>query len=114
MCNTHTGAVYCQFMDLLFPGNHRYFVIITSICTNYSSFSSGLLSLSLSPTVCFFYLSLSLLLSLSLSPSLGCLVLKRVKFATRLEHEYIANFKALQNSFKKVGIDKVSGQNNNP
>jgi RP/EB family microtubule-associated protein len=51
-----SGAVYCQFMDLLFP---------------------------------------------------GCMVLKRVKFATRLEHEYISNFKALQTSFKKVGIDKV-------
>ena len=38
----------------------------------------------------------------------GCIVLKRVKFATRLEHEYIQNFKSLQNSFKKVGVDKVS------
>jgi RP/EB family microtubule-associated protein len=50
-----SGAVYCQFMDLLFP---------------------------------------------------GCIVLKRVKFSTRLEHEYISNFKALQNTFKKVGVDK--------
>lgn len=37
----------------------------------------------------------------------GCLVLKKVKFATRLEHEYISNFKVLQNAFKKVGVDKV-------
>ena len=37
----------------------------------------------------------------------GCLVLKKVKFATRLEHEYINNFKVLQNAFKKVGVDKV-------
>ena len=40
---------------------------------------------------------------------LGCLVLKKVKFSTRLEHEYINNFKTLQNAFKKVGVDKVGG-----
>ncbi|KAK6172006.1 hypothetical protein SNE40_018412 [Patella caerulea] len=51
-----TGAVYCQFMDLLFPGS---------------------------------------------------LSMKKIKFNTKLEHEYIANFKALQNSFKKVTVDKV-------
>ena len=33
--------------------------------------------------------------------------MKKVKFSTRLEHEYISNFKILQNSFKKVGVDKV-------
>ncbi len=33
--------------------------------------------------------------------------MKKIKFATRLEHEYIANFKVLQNAFKKVGVDKV-------
>lgn len=37
----------------------------------------------------------------------GCILLKKVKFATRLEHEYISNFKTLQNSFKKVGVDKA-------
>lgn len=52
-----SGAAYCQFMDMLFP---------------------------------------------------GCLVLKRVKFSTRLEHEYISNFKVLQNAFKKVGVDKTA------
>ena len=35
-------------------------------------------------------------------------MLKKVKFATRLEHEYISNYKVLQNAFKKVGVDKVS------
>ncbi len=35
-------------------------------------------------------------------------MMKKVKFSTRLEHEYIANFKVLQNAFKKVGVDKVS------
>lgn len=50
-----SGAAYCQYMDLLFP---------------------------------------------------GCISLKKVKFSTRLEHEYISNFKALQNSFKKVGVEK--------
>ena len=38
----------------------------------------------------------------------GCLPMKRVKFGTTLEHEYIQNFKILQNSFVKMGVDKVS------
>ena len=33
--------------------------------------------------------------------------LKKVKFNTKLEHEYINNFKVLQNSFKSVNVDKV-------
>lgn len=52
-----TGAVYCQFMDMLFPGS---------------------------------------------------VPLKRVKFKTNLEHEYIQNFKILQGGFKKMNVDKVS------
>ncbi|XP_008559476.1 microtubule-associated protein RP/EB family member 1 isoform X4 [Microplitis mediator] len=51
-----TGAVYCQFMDMLFP---------------------------------------------------GCVPLKRVKFRTNLEHEYIQNFKILQGAFKKMNVDKI-------
>ncbi|XP_029912222.1 microtubule-associated protein RP/EB family member 1-like isoform X2 [Myripristis murdjan] len=51
-----SGAAYCQFMDMLFP---------------------------------------------------GCLPLKRVKFQAKLEHEYIHNFKLLQTSFKKAGVDKA-------
>lgn len=51
-----TGAAYCQFMDLLFPGS---------------------------------------------------ILLKKVKFRTNLEHEYIQNFKLVQAAFKKVGCDKV-------
>lgn len=51
-----TGAVYCQFMDQLFP---------------------------------------------------GCISLKKIKFNTNLEHEYINNFKALQASFNKSGVDKL-------
>lgn len=50
-----SGAAYCQFMDMLFP---------------------------------------------------GCINLRKVKFRTNLEHEYIQNFKVLQASFKKVGVDK--------
>ena len=30
-----------------------------------------------------------------------------MKFATNLEHEFIQNFKILQNSFKKMNVDKV-------
>lgn len=36
----------------------------------------------------------------------GCVQLKKVKFKTNLEHEYIQNFKILQAAFKKVGVDK--------
>jgi len=53
MCS---GAAYCQFMDMLFP---------------------------------------------------GCIMLKKVKFNTKLEHEYINNFKVLQASFKKMNVDKI-------
>ncbi|XP_069951391.1 microtubule-associated protein RP/EB family member 1 isoform X1 [Cherax quadricarinatus] len=51
-----TGAAYCQFMDMLFPGS---------------------------------------------------MVLKKVKFNTNLEHEYINNFKILQYAFKKLQVDKI-------
>merc|ERR1719195_1109404 len=37
----------------------------------------------------------------------GCIQLKKVKFNTKLEHEYINNFKVLQNSFKSVNVDKL-------
>jgi len=33
---------------------------------------------------------------------------KRIKFRTNLEHEYIQNFKILQAAFKKMGVDKVN------
>lgn len=38
----------------------------------------------------------------------GCVPLKKVKFAAKLEHEYIQNFKILQAGFKRMGVDKVS------
>ncbi len=37
----------------------------------------------------------------------GSIPMKRVKFATKLEHESIQNFKTLQGSFKKMSVDKV-------
>merc|ERR1719402_398075 len=37
----------------------------------------------------------------------GCIHLKKVKFNTKLEHEYINNFKVLQASFKKMNVDKI-------
>ena len=37
----------------------------------------------------------------------GSIQLKKVKFKTNLEHEYIQNFKILQAAFKKVNVDKV-------
>merc|ERR550532_2242748 len=37
----------------------------------------------------------------------GSLPMKRIKCNTKLEHEYIANFKILQNSFAKMGVDKI-------
>jgi len=51
-----SGAAYCQFMDMLFPGS---------------------------------------------------IALKKVKFTTLLEHEYIQNFKLLQIAFKKLNVDKI-------
>lgn len=39
----------------------------------------------------------------------NCMQLKKVKFQAKLEHEYIQNWKLLQNSFKKVGVDKTIG-----
>lgn len=35
--------------------------------------------------------------------------MKRVKFSAKLEHEFINNYKILQQTFKKKGVDKVSG-----
>uniref|UniRef100_A0A4W3H4R2 Microtubule-associated protein RP/EB family member 3 n=2 Tax=Callorhinchus milii TaxID=7868 RepID=A0A4W3H4R2_CALMI len=37
----------------------------------------------------------------------GCIVLKKVKFQAKLEHEYIHNFKVLQAAFKKMNVDKI-------
>ena len=37
------------------------------------------------------------------------LSLKRVKFNAKLEHEFINNWKILQNAFKKLQVDKVKG-----
>ncbi|KAF5890164.1 DNA (cytosine-5)-methyltransferase 3A-like isoform X2, partial [Clarias magur] len=37
----------------------------------------------------------------------ACVPLKRVKFQAKLEHEYIHNFKILQGSFKKLGVNKI-------
>merc|ERR1719328_642027 len=37
----------------------------------------------------------------------GSVQLKKVKFNTKLEHEYINNFKVLQNAFKSVNVDKI-------
>ncbi|XP_078404821.1 microtubule-associated protein RP/EB family member 1-like isoform X2 [Cetorhinus maximus] len=51
-----SGAAYCQFMDMIFPGS---------------------------------------------------IILKKVKFLARLEHEYIQNFKLLQAAFKKMEVDKI-------
>ena len=37
----------------------------------------------------------------------GCVQLKKVKFQTKLEHEYIQNFKVLQAAFKRMNVDKI-------
>lgn len=37
----------------------------------------------------------------------GCILLKKVKFNAKLEHEYIHNFKVLQAAFKRMNVDKV-------
>lgn len=38
----------------------------------------------------------------------GCILLKKVKFQAKLEHEFIHNFKVLQAAFKRMNVDKVS------
>ncbi|XP_051546576.1 microtubule-associated protein RP/EB family member 3-like isoform X9 [Myxocyprinus asiaticus] len=37
----------------------------------------------------------------------GCILLKKVKFQAKLEHEYINNFKVLQAAFKRMSVDKI-------
>lgn len=37
----------------------------------------------------------------------GCIMIKKVKFDAKQDYQYIDNFKLLQNSFKKKGVDKV-------
>uniref|UniRef100_UPI00398E6BF7 microtubule-associated protein RP/EB family member 3-like isoform X3 n=1 Tax=Pristiophorus japonicus TaxID=55135 RepID=UPI00398E6BF7 len=37
----------------------------------------------------------------------GCILLKKVKFQAKLEHEYIHHFKVLQAAFKKMNVDKI-------
>merc|ERR1719486_1113161 len=37
----------------------------------------------------------------------GCIPVKRIKYKTKLEHEYISNFKLLQGAFKKMTVDKI-------
>uniref|UniRef100_A0A8D0D185 Microtubule-associated protein, RP/EB family, member 3b n=1 Tax=Sander lucioperca TaxID=283035 RepID=A0A8D0D185_SANLU len=37
----------------------------------------------------------------------GCILMKKVKFNAKLEHEYIHNFKGLQASFKRMNVDKI-------
>lgn len=45
---------------------------------------------------------------LTIFPLTGSVMLKKIKFNTKLEHEFIQNFKSLQASFQKMGVDKVS------
>merc|ERR1719309_774267 len=37
----------------------------------------------------------------------GSILIKKVKFNSKQEHEYINNFKVLQASFKKMSVDKL-------
>ncbi|XP_039637552.1 microtubule-associated protein RP/EB family member 3-like [Perca fluviatilis] len=37
----------------------------------------------------------------------GCILMKKVKFNAKLEHEYIHNFKVLQASFERMNVDKI-------
>ena len=39
--------------------------------------------------------------------SSGSVAIKRIKFDTKLEHEYIQNFKLLQAAFTKLNVDKA-------
>ena len=86
-----TGSAYCQFMDMLFPGKY---LILKHLFSNFNIYS-------LWCTILIHIVSL-------FGYILGSIQLKKVKFKTNLEHEYIQNFKILQAAFKKVNVDKVS------
>ena len=71
-----TGAAYCQFMDMMFPGSTFFLATLLNM---------------------FLFCLIS-----------GSVPLKRIKYNSKLEHEYITNFKILQASFKKLNVDQVS------
>ena len=72
MCS---GAAYCQFMDMLFPG-----------CLHLKKVSKKNKNKKNNKIFLSFF---------------------QVKFNTKLEHEFISNFKVLQASFKKMNVDKI-------
>lgn len=78
-----TGAAYCQFMDMLFPGKSKLRNCEVSSIAFANAHKWCLISS-------------------------GTVPLKKVKFRTNLEHEYIHNFKLLQAAFKKMNVDKVT------
>lgn len=80
-----TGAAYCQFMDMLFPGTNSKL----QACMHDKNWP------------------------LSCLATTGSVNLKKVKFQTKLEHEYIQNFKILQAGFKKMEVEKVSREHEN-
>lgn len=92
-----TGAAYCQFMDMLFPGQY-------SLASLFLLKNIKILELIAFEVYFAFFLIRFLLLYFV---SVGSILLKRVKFKTNLEHEYIQNFKILQAAFKKMNVDKV-------
>ncbi|KAI0220604.1 Microtubule-associated protein RP/EB family member 1 [Lamellibrachia satsuma] len=104
-----SGAAYCQFMDMLFPGSlplkrvklhanleHEYIQNYKILQTNFKKLSVDKVRYApLSAKWCW------------VKCSAGCLHLKRVKFNTNLEHEGISNYKLLQGGFTKMGVDKI-------
>lgn len=114
MCS---GAAYCQFMDMLFPGNFSFTVLslhsVAPFCTLQWARVLGNLHLGLAILESFFPFVFNFLdITVNLTSSfllliLGSIMIKKVKFKTNLEHEYIQNFKLLQGAFKKMNVDKV-------
>lgn len=64
-------------------------------------------SISISPHLFFFFLAGAAYCQFMDMLFPGSVVLKKVKFQAKLEHEYIQNFKVLQAGFKRMGVDKV-------
>ncbi len=87
MCS---GAAYCQFMDMLFPGKRESGVKLFNQESRLTEFQLYY--------YCYYYLLL------------GSIQIKKVKFRTNLEHEYIHNFKLLQAGFKRMKVDKVGSR----
>ena len=110
ICLPKTGACLIQVEYCIFAHIYILFCIFLrvekstiSLLRNMAVYICPLIYVRKIPDLSSFSIHIFILFS-------GTIPLKKVKYNTNLEHEYIQNFKLLQSSFTKVGIDKVSGR----